>query len=224
MFVASWPVYENYTGNLGIQALSDILYTHFGPNPASQDNNGRGQWTRADHLTISMDRTVKNGTGYLGQCPPKIAALYEDVETTPDELLLHHVNYTQRQKSGNTVIQHFYDVHYAGSAAAQTFGADMDVLRGKIDDEKYEEVLFRLTYQAGHALVWRCAISELCHCLSGVPDEAGGVGVHPWRIVAEDMRFEGHRVSLGYPVREGVGGPGHHQKLKHYSRHRHGHA
>lgn len=36
----SWPAYENYTGNLGIQTLTDILYTHFGPNPASQDNNG----------------------------------------------------------------------------------------------------------------------------------------------------------------------------------------
>lgn len=38
----SGSTYENYTGNLGIQTLTDILYTHFGPNPASQDNNGWG--------------------------------------------------------------------------------------------------------------------------------------------------------------------------------------
>ena len=38
MSLDSWPAYENYSGNLGIQTLTDILYTHFGPNPASQDN------------------------------------------------------------------------------------------------------------------------------------------------------------------------------------------
>ena len=42
MSMQSWPAYENYSGNLGIQTLTDILYTHFGPNPASQDNNGWG--------------------------------------------------------------------------------------------------------------------------------------------------------------------------------------
>ena len=36
----SWPAYENYSGNLGIQTLTDILYTHYGPNPQSQDGNG----------------------------------------------------------------------------------------------------------------------------------------------------------------------------------------
>jgi alpha-glucuronidase len=46
MSMLSWPMYENYTGNLGVQTLTDILYTHYGPNPASQDNNGWGQWTR----------------------------------------------------------------------------------------------------------------------------------------------------------------------------------
>lgn len=62
----SWPAYESYSGNLGIQTLTDILYTHYGPNPASHDNNGWGQWTRADHTSIGMDRTVSNGTGFSG--------------------------------------------------------------------------------------------------------------------------------------------------------------
>lgn len=38
--MASWPAYENYTGNLGIQTLVDILHTHYGPSPRSMDNNG----------------------------------------------------------------------------------------------------------------------------------------------------------------------------------------
>ncbi len=109
MSMESWPAYESYSGNLGIQTLTDILYTHFGPNPASQDNNGWGQWTRADHKTIGMDRTVFNGTGFSGQYPSEIAEMYENVTTTPDDLLLwfHHVNYTHVLHSGKTVVQHF---------------------------------------------------------------------------------------------------------------------
>ena len=194
MSMASWPAYESYSGNLGIQTLTDILYTHFGPNPASQDNNGYGQWTRADHNTIGMDRTVSNGTGFSGQYPPEIANMYENIETTPDNLLLwfHHVNYTQRLQSGETVIQHFYNAHYSGADTAQTFVPMWESLAGKIDSERYNDVLFRQTYQAGHSIVWRDAISEYYYNLSGIPDEANRVGNHPWRVEAESMTLSGY--------------------------------
>ncbi|CZR65625.1 probable alpha-glucuronidase A [Phialocephala subalpina] len=195
MSMESWPAYENYSGNLGIQTLTDILYTHFGPNPQNMDNNGYGQWTRADHLTIGMDRTVSNGTGFAGQYPPEIAAMYEDPSTTPDNLLLwfHHVNYTHLLHSGNTVIQHFYDAHYNGSGVAQTFVPLWESLKGKIDDQRFEDVLFRQEYQAGHAIVWRDAINDFYHNLSGIPDLGGRVGNHPWRIEAESMVLDGYK-------------------------------
>lgn len=116
MSMESWQAYENYSGNLGLQTLTDILYTHYGPNPASQDDNGWGQWTRADKKGIGMDRTVSNGTGYSGQYADEIASMYESIDSTPDDLLLwfHHVPYAHRLHSGKTVIQHFYDAHYKG--------------------------------------------------------------------------------------------------------------
>jgi alpha-glucuronidase len=195
MAVESWPAYENYSGNLGIQTLTDILYTHFGPNPQSQDNNGWGQWTRADHETIGMDRTVSNGTGFSGTYPPQIAAMYENISTTPDDLLLwfHHVPYTQRLKSGKTVIQHFYDAHYAGAETAQTFAARWQSLQGKIDDQRFDEQLYRLRYQAGHSIVWRDAIVDFYHNISGIADDYNRVGNHPWRIEAEDMDLNGYK-------------------------------
>lgn len=194
MSMESWPAYENYTGNLGIQTLTDILYTHYGPNPASQDNNGWGQWTRADHTTIGMDRTVSNGTGFAGLYPPEIAQIYENIDTTPDNLLLwfHHVPYTQRLHSGETVIQHFYNAHYNGAATAQTFVTLWKSLQGKIDDERFNHQLFRQTYQAGHSLVWRDAINDFYWNLSGIPDEAKRVGNHPYRIEAENMELDGY--------------------------------
>ncbi|KAE8846735.1 hypothetical protein HRS9122_03642 [Pyrenophora teres f. teres] len=201
MSMKSWPAYENYSGNLGIQTLTDILYTHYGPNPASQDNNGWGQWTRADAFSIGMDRTVKNGTGNAGQYSPEVAHVYENIDETPDNLLLwfHHVPYTQKLKSGKTVIQHFYDAHYEGAATAQEFVKQWESLRGKIDDERFDHVLYRQIYQAGHSLVWRDAINEFYHNLSGIPDEAKRVGSHPYRIEAENMTLNGYKAVAVHP-------------------------
>lgn len=201
MSMESWPAYEDYSGNLGIQTLTDILKGHFGPNPASQDNNPWGQWTRADADSIGMDRTVWNGTGFSGQYPDEVFQMYEDIKTTPDNLLLwfHHVPYTHVLKSGKTVIQHFYDAHYRGADTAQTFVPLWENLKGSIDQERYEHDLFRLVYQAGHSLVWRDSINTFYNNKSGIPDEAGRVGNHPHRIEAEDMQLDGYESYLVSP-------------------------
>ncbi|KAJ5933791.1 hypothetical protein N7454_006120 [Penicillium verhagenii] len=203
----SWPAYESYSGNLGIQTLTDILHTHYGPNPASQDNNGWGQWTRAGPTSIGMDRTMYNGTGYVGQYPDEIAATYEKIQSTPDDLLLwfHHVNYTHQLHSGKTVIQHFYDAHYSGAESAQGFLNQWESLNGKIDDERYSHIRHRLDYQTGHSIVWRDAINNFYHNLSGIPDTAGRVGHHPWRIEAEDMTLNGYKTYLVSPFETASG-------------------
>ncbi len=168
--IKSWPAYEQYSGNLGIQTLTDITGNYFGPKPQSQDGNGWGQWTRADQKTIGMDRTVANGTGFSGTYPPEIVSMYENIATTPNDLLLwfHHVNYTHVLHSGKTVIQHFCDVHYSGAETAQIFVKMWESLEGKVDDERYGQVLYRQTYQAGHSLVWRDAISKFYWNLSRI--------------------------------------------------------
>ncbi|KAL4917354.1 glycoside hydrolase superfamily [Aspergillus aurantiobrunneus] len=206
--MASWPAYENYTGNLGIQTLTDILYTHYGPNPASQDGNGWGQWTRADGDSIGMDRTVWNGTGFSGQYPDEVAGVYEDIGTTPDELVLwfHHVPYTHVLDSGKTVIQHFYDAHYAGAETAAGFVGAWDGIEGLVDEQRFKEVKERLVYQAGHAVVWRDAICGFYYNLSGIPDELGRVGSHPWRIEAEDMELTGFEPYTVHPPETAGGG------------------
>ncbi|KAI1757650.1 glycoside hydrolase superfamily [Xylaria castorea] len=203
----SWPAYENYTGNIGVQTLTDITYNHYGPNPQSMDNNPWGQWTRADGYSIGMDRTVWNGTGFSGQYPSEVAAKFESIETTPDELLLwfHHVPYTHVLKSGKTVIQHFYDAHYDGAETAASFPKKWASLKGLIDQQRFEEMLFRLEYQAGHAIVWRDSIVQFYNNISGVPDAASRVGNHPWRIEAEDMTLHNYRVTGVNPFQAASG-------------------
>src|SRR5262249_40101601 len=131
MQLSSWQVYERYTGPLGAGTLTDILGSHYGPGVESSERNGWGQWHRADHDGIGMDRTVATGTGYVAQYPPAVAKTYESLATTPDELLLffHHVPYAHVLHSGKSVIQHIYDSHYEGAEHAQQFVQQWKILK-----------------------------------------------------------------------------------------------
>jgi alpha-glucuronidase len=192
----SYPVYESYTGPLGVGTLTDIIGVHFGPGPESAERNGWGQWIRADRDGVGMDRTVATGTGYIGQYPPELASRYETLAASPDELLLfmHHVPYTYKLKSGKTVIQHIYDTHYEGAAEAAGFVPQWQRLAGAVPDRTYFEVLRRFEFQAGHAEVWRDAITEWFWKMSGIPDAKGRVGNYPGRFQAEGMRLDGYSV------------------------------
>ena len=196
MELESWRVYESYTGPLGAGTLTDILGAHYGPAIESSERNGWGQWHRADEQGVGMDRTVSTGTGFIGQYSPAVAARFESLETCPDELLLfmHHVPYTHRLHSGKTVIQHIYDAHYAGAEQAARFVQLWSSLEGHLDSERYQQVLARLQYQAGHAMVWRDAVNNWFLKKSGIPDQRGRAGHFPNRFEAEAMDLEGYSV------------------------------
>ncbi len=196
MQLKSWPAYENYTGNLGMQTLTEITGNHYGPAVEASERNGWGQWHRADEKGIGMDRTVATGTGFIGQYREPVAKMYESLKTCPDELLLwmHHVPYTYVLHSGKTVIQHIYDAHYEGAEAAENFVRQWRSLKGRIDEQRYKEVLARLEYQAGHAQVWRDAVTFWFFKTSGIPDQKGRVGNYPNRHEAEAMMLDGYEV------------------------------
>ena len=86
MQLASWHIYESYTGPLGAGTMTDIIGVHYGPGIESSERNGWGQWHRADHKGIGMDRTVATGTGYIGQYHEPVAAMYESLATCPGDL------------------------------------------------------------------------------------------------------------------------------------------
>jgi len=171
----SWPVYENYTGPLGAGTLTNITGNHYDPAPESSENNGWGQWHRADHEGIGMDRTGTTGTGFIGQYPSAVQKIYEPLSACPDELLLffHHVPYKHVLHSGKTVIQHIYDSHYEGAEQAQDFIGQWKNLEGHIDGERYRDILARLESQAAEAARWRDTICRWIYQLSGIADQKG---------------------------------------------------
>jgi alpha-glucuronidase len=206
--LASWRAYESYTGPLGLQTLTFITGSHYGPAPESQERNGWGQWIRADDHGVGMDRTIATGTGFVGQYSPQVQPLYESLANTADDLVLffHHVPYTFRLHTGKTVIQTIYDLHYEGAADAAKFVSQWSSLHGHVDMPRYAAVLAQLEYQSGHAVVWRDAINDWFHHLSGIADSSGRVGNHPDRIEAESMELHGYRPMNVSPWEDASGG------------------
>jgi hypothetical protein len=137
-----------------------------------------------------MDRTVATGTGFIGQYPPEVAAMYTSLKTCPDSLLLfmHHEPYTYRLHTGKTVIQTIYEDHYEGAQEAAGLVHQWRTLDGLIDPERYGKTLGLLEYQAGHAIVWRDAIDRWFEKMSGIPDDRGRIDHDPNRIVAAQMQ------------------------------------
>ena len=208
MLMQSWPAYEHYTGPLGTQTLTDPTGSHYGPGIEGSERNGWGQWHRDAAQGIGMDRSVATGTGFAGQYPPQVAKMYESLSTTPDNLLLffHHVPYTWKLHSGQTVIQYFYDSHYQGAEEAARLGEEWATLKGKVDPKLYEDVRARLEYQAGHAIVWRDAIVQYFLKQSGIPDAKGRAGHYPGRMEAEDARLTGYKAIDVTPWEDASGG------------------
>lgn len=208
MLLKSWRIYESYTGPLGAGTLTDVANTRFGPGVGSTINGGWTPWHSADEVGIGKDRTTATGSGFVGQYRPPAAQRFESLETCPDELLLfmHHVPYTHLLKSGKTVIQHIYDSHYDGARDAAGLARKWESLKGKVDDQRYEAVLRRLVYQAGHAKLWRDAVCNWFLDKSNIADTEGRVGNYPNRFEAEAMQLEGYEPQNVKPWETASGG------------------
>jgi alpha-glucuronidase len=206
--LTSWRTFENYTGPLGLQTLTDITGNHYGVNVEASERNGWGQWHRADSQGVGMDRTVATGTGYTGQYRPELARVFENLATTPDDIVLffHHVPYSYVLHSGKTVIQTIYDLHYNGQNTAEGYVLDWRSLNGKIDEPRYKTILAQLEYQAGQAEVWRDAVNTWFMNASNIPDAKGRVGHYPGRTEAEAMMLDGYTVAAVTPGEDASGG------------------
>jgi alpha-glucuronidase len=75
-----------------------------------------------------------------------------------------------------------------------------------VDPKLYNDVLGRLKYQAGHAIVWRDAIVQYFLKESGIADAKGRAGHYPGRLEAEDARLTGYKVIAVTPWEDASGG------------------
>ncbi|MDR3191034.1 MAG: alpha-glucuronidase [Lactobacillaceae bacterium] len=166
--------FAKYNAPLGIGFMV-IPNSHYGVSVNGYEYDRWGTYHFADRNGIGVDRTVATGTGYTGLYSEKVAAMYENLATMPDETLLffHHVPYTHVLHSGKTVIQHIYDTHFEGFDTVEEYIVVWDKLEGQIDAITFANVQERLQLQKQNALEWRDQVNTYFLRMSGIADEKG---------------------------------------------------
>ena len=173
MLLKSREIYEKYTSPLGIGWMV-TPHVHYGPSVDGYEYSRWGTYHRADHKGIGVDRSDK-GTGYAQQYYEPNASAYNDPEKCPEELLLffHHIPYTWKLKSGQTLIQYIYDSHFAGEAEAEQLAADWNSLKDVVDSEVFARVAERFELQVANAKEWRDQVNSYFFRKSDIADEKG---------------------------------------------------
>ncbi len=173
ILMRSRSVYEKYTSPLGIGWMC-VPGTHYGPSPEGYEFDRWGTYLRANHLEIGVERGPE-GTGYTEQYSPELAAMYRDIGTCPEELLLffHRVPYAYRMKDGRTLLQRIYDDHFEGYEEAEAMSDAWDRLEGKLEDGVFRRVQERLRIQLRSAAEWRDVVNTWLYRLTMIPDEKG---------------------------------------------------
>lgn len=173
MLLKSREIYEKYTSPLGIGWMV-TPHVHYGPSVDGYEYSRWGTYHRADHKGIGVDRSDK-GTGYAQQYYEPNASAYNNPEKCPEELLLffHHIPYTWKLKSGQTLIQYIYDSHFEGEAEAEQLAADWNSLKDVVDPEVFARVAERFELQVANAKEWRDQVNSYFFRKSDIADEKG---------------------------------------------------
>lgn len=172
--LTSRDTYEDYTVPLSVGFMCRPGI-HYGVDIDGYEYDRWGTYHYADRDGIGRDRTITSGTGFTRQYSDKWYKIYENVNTCPDELLLffHHVPYTYRLQSGETVIQHIYNTHFRGVEKVKEYIAVWDELKDELDEETYQNGKERFKRQLENAMNWKEAINTYFYRKSGISDEAG---------------------------------------------------
>ena len=173
ILLGSRETYEKYTVPLGIGWMC-VPGVHYGPSPEGYEYDRWGTYHRASCRAIGVERGPE-GTGYTEQYAPELAALYREIESCPEVLLLffHRVPYSHRMKDGRTLLQRIYDDHFEGYEEAEEMARAWDALEGRVPEEAFRRVRERFREQLRSAREWRDVVNSWFYRLTEIPDEKG---------------------------------------------------
>jgi alpha-glucuronidase len=173
MLLASYPAYQKYNAPFGICFMVQPHH-HYGPCIEGYEYSRWGTYHRAGREEIGVDRT-KDGTGYSGQYPAAVAALFDDPRRCPEDLLLffHRLRYDFRMWNGKTLLQNIYDTHFEGYDEAAAMLEKWRTLETALPPAVYHSVRQRLERQLLNAREWRDQVNTYFFRRTLIPDEQG---------------------------------------------------
>jgi alpha-glucuronidase len=181
LLLESWGIVADYKAPLGLGGPLNGKGT-VPPDRATWSGDWPSPETRpklhgSDAKGTGIDRTSK-GTGFILQYAPRAGAQFESPATCPTNQLLffHHLPYTYRLASGETVIQDLYDALFSSVDRLENLRQSWIDLGDRIDAERYRDVLWHLQMHLDDAKVWRDVMTKYFFSLSGIPDRDGRTG------------------------------------------------
>jgi alpha-glucuronidase len=151
---------------------------HYGPQPWYSGGT-RADWTpvyyaKAAKDGIGFDRTA-TGSNAVAQYAPVVAKRFSDLKTIDDKDLLwfHHVPWTYRLKSGQTLWEGLVTHYSHGVATVDGMGKAWADLAPYVDPERHAQVADFLAVQRREAQWWRDASIAYFQTFSGLPLPAG---------------------------------------------------
>ena len=183
----------DYMTPLGLAHLMGSGH-HYGPAPWT-DDLPRADWNpvyyhRADAGGIGFDRTA-TGSNALAQYPAGLARAYanERDPALPFLLWFHHKKWDDRLVTGRSVWDELVVRYDRGVAGVDAMASNWQMLRGRIDPERFEDVAARLAVQQDEARWWRDASIAYFQSLAQRPLPAGhATPAHPLAWY-RDQRF-----------------------------------
>lgn len=161
VMMASREITVNYMTPLGLHHIMGWSH-HHGPGPWIKDKH-RADWTsvyyhKADSLGIGFNRTA-TGSDAVKQYSTAVAAKFSSLKDCPEEFLLwfHHVPWDHQVKSGRTLWDELCHRYYKGVDEVKWMQQNWQSLKGKVDQERFEEVASLLALQYEEASIWRDA-------------------------------------------------------------------
>ncbi|QCR25216.1 alpha-glucuronidase family glycosyl hydrolase [Pontibacter sp. SGAir0037] len=160
LMMASRETAVNYKTPLGLTMLMDI--SHYRPAPWRRDKPApvgtKESFHRADRAGIGFDRTT-SGSDAVSQYLPEVKAAFDNVNATPEELLLwfHHVPWTHKMNSGRILWEELCYRYYAGVDSVRAMQKDWDSVKSFVDPERFHKVQSLLAEQEKEAVIWRDA-------------------------------------------------------------------
>ncbi len=161
----------NYMTPLGLAHIMAEGH-HYGPGPWV-DRLSRAEWNSvyyhdADGQGIGFDRTA-SGSNAVAQYASEVAQIYGDRNAVPENLLLffHHVGWDEALSSGRSVWEELVHLYSAGVDGVADMKSKWQAVAGRVDQQRFDEVMGMLNVQHHEARWWRDA------CLSYFSDVSG---------------------------------------------------
>lgn len=174
MMLSSRETTVDYMMPLGLHHIFAFDH-HYGPEPWGDIPGGRPDWMpvyyhKADENGLGFDRT-ETGSNAVSQYFPPLNAIFGNIETCPENLLLwfHHVPWTYKMKDGKTLWEEISFKYDSGVKNVRAYQKIWDKMEPYVDAERFRQIQSKLKVQSKDAVWWKDACLLYFQTFSKMP-------------------------------------------------------